>query len=95
MNDNFQSLSEALNQFTGQKKMKNSIHEIRVVSYWGELMGELVNRYTEKIYLNNKTLFIKVGPDSLKNELLYSKETIIQKINEHFKNEIVIKIVLL
>tara|TARA_B110000908_G_C10077617_1_gene368058 strand:+ start:374 stop:661 length:288 start_codon:yes stop_codon:yes gene_type:complete len=95
MNDNFQSLGEALNQFTGQKKMKHSIHEIRIVTFWGELMGDLVNKYTEKIYLNKTTLFIKVGPDSLKNELLYSKETIIQKINEHFKKELVTKIVLL
>jgi urate oxidase len=95
MSDNFQSLGDALNQFTGQKRMKNSIHEIRIVTFWVDLMGDLVNKYTEKIYLNKTTLFIKVGPDSLKNELHYSKETIIQKINEHFKNEIVTKIVLL
>ena len=75
--------------------MKNSIYEIRIVSFWGELMGDLVNKYTEKIYLNKSTLFIKVGPDSLKNELLYSKETILQKINEHFKKDLVNKIVLL
>ena len=50
MNDNIQSLGEALNQFAGQKKMKNSIHEIRIVTFWGELMGDLVNKYTEKIY---------------------------------------------
>lgn len=95
MNDNFQSLGEALSQFTGQKKMKNSIHEIRIINFWAELMGSLVNKYTEKIYLNKTTLFIKVGPDSLKNELLYSKETIIEKINMHFKKEIITKIVLL
>ncbi len=95
MNDNFQSLEEALNNFTGQRKMKNSVNEIRLITFWKELMGYMVDRYTEKINLNNKTLFIKVGPDALKNELLYSKETIILKINEKFKTELVTKIVLI
>lgn len=95
MNDNFQSLGEALGSFTGQKRIKNSVNEIRIINFWKELMGSLVDKYTEKIYLNNTTLFIKVGPDALKNELLYSKETIIEKINHKFSVELVKKIVLL
>jgi len=95
MNDNFKSLEEALNQFTGQRKMKNPVNEIRLINFWKELMGSVVDKYTEKINLNNKVLFIKVGPDALKNELLYSRENIIQKINEHFKTELVTKIVLI
>lgn len=95
MTDNFQSLEDALNSFTGQRKFKNSVNEVRIVTFWKELMGDMVNKYTEKIYLKNATLFIKVGPDALKNELLYSKETIIEKINEKFKKELVKKIVLM
>jgi len=95
MADNFQSLGDALSKFTEQKKMKNPVNEIRIINFWKELMGNLVDKYTEKIYLNRETLFIKVGPDALKNELLYSRETIIQKINEKFGTVLIKKIVLL
>ena len=81
MTDDFQTLEDALGAFSGQKKFKNPVNEIRIINFWQELMGDLVSKYTEKIYLNNNTLFIKVGPDSLKNELLYSREVIITKIN--------------
>ena len=95
MSDNIQSLGEALGQFSQQKKIKNSVNEVRLLVFWKELMGNLVNKHTEKIYLKNKSLFIKVGPDALKNELLYSREKIIEKINAEFKFELVKKIVLL
>lgn len=95
MKDNFKTLGEALGAFTQNKKIKKQVTEVRIVSFWGELMGDLVNKYTEKIFLKNKTLFIKVGPDALKNELLYSKETIIEKMQKEFGNDVLDKMVLL
>lgn len=95
MNDNFKSLGDALSDFSGNKKIKESVDEVRVVSFWKELMGVTVDKYTEKIFYKNKTLFVKVGPDALKNELLYSKETIIEKINLKFGNDFIKKVVLL
>ncbi len=95
MAEDFQTLGDALSEFTGKKKYKNPVNEIRIINFWKELMGDLVDRYTEKIYLNRQTLFIKVGPDALKNELLYSRDLIIKKINLNFKTELVKKIVIL
>ena len=95
MNDNFKSLGEALSEFSGNKRIKNSVDEVRVVAFWSELMGKTVDKYTEKIFYKNKTLFVKVGPDALKNELLYSRETIIEKINLKFGTDFIIKMVLL
>lgn len=95
MNDDFKTLGDALSEFSGNRKIKNSVDEVRVVAFWKELMGALVDRYTEKIFYKNKTLFVKVGPDALKNELLYSKETIIEKINLKFGSDFIKKIVLL
>lgn len=95
MEEEFKSLGDALSDFSGQRKLKNNVNEVRVVAFWQELMGDLVFKYTEKIFYKNKTLFVKVGPDALKNELLYSKETIIEKINLKFGADFIVKIVLL
>ncbi|MGB0886141.1 MAG: DUF721 domain-containing protein [Chitinophagales bacterium] len=94
MNDNFKTLGDALSEFSGQKKLKNSVAEVRLVTFWKELMGDLVDKYTESLYLKNNVLFVKVGPDALKNELLYSKETIIEKINLKFGSNLVQKLVI-
>ena len=58
MSDNFISLGDALNDFSGGKKIKNSVNEIRLITFWGELMGSVVSKYTEKIYYKNNTFII-------------------------------------
>lgn len=92
---NLKSLKEVLDEFSDQRKVKKPILEARIVNYWAELMGPLVDRYTEKIYVNNQTLFIKVGPDALKNELLYSQEKIISEMNLKVGQEAINKLVIL
>lgn len=87
------SLKEALESFVNQKQIKNKAVEVRVVSFWPEMMGKLVDRYTEKIYLNRKTLFVEVGPAALKNELFNLKEDIIAKVNEKFGSETITDLV--
>lgn len=93
--ERLKSIGEVIQSFSKQKRYKKPIQEARVVNYWQELMGVTVNRYTDKIYVNYNTLFVKVGPDALRNELLYSTDTIIQKINEYIGEEIIKKVVLL
>ncbi|MGB1247315.1 MAG: DUF721 domain-containing protein [Chitinophagales bacterium] len=93
--NNLTSLSDALDKFAQQKKMKKPILEARIVSYWKEMMGDLVNKYTQKIYIQGKTLFVKVEAAALKNELLFSKEQIISRINTQFGENTISKLVVL
>ena len=67
MEDNFKSLGDALSDFSGQRKYKNNVNEVRIVAFWQELMGDLVHKYTEKIFYKNKSA-------SLKRERMYFLE---------------------
>ena len=58
-------------------------------------MGDIINRYTEKIFVKNRVLFVKVNQAALKNELLYLQEQIIVKINKEVGEDAVVKMVLL
>lgn len=92
---NMKSLKDVLSEFSDQKKMRTPIVEARIVNFWGELMGKLVDKYTEKIYVSNGTLFVKVGPDALRNELLYAQEKIIEEMNKKVGFEAINKLVIL
>ncbi len=89
------SLSELLSEFKNQKKHKKPILEAQIVILWSDIVGEVINRYTQKIYFKNKTLFVKVSSSALKNELLYLQKDIIDKYNSRLGEELVSKIVLL
>jgi hypothetical protein len=76
------SLQEAIQQFLLKSRLKSGIQAIRIEEVWEELMGKTIAKYTEKIQIINGTLFITTSIAPLKNELLYQKQQIIERVNE-------------
>jgi len=95
MSENAKSLSDLLGQFSQQKKLKKPLLEARIVALWKPLMGDVINKYTEKVSVKDKVLFIKVQQSALKNELLYLQDDIIEKINKEVGENAIVKMVLL
>jgi Protein of unknown function (DUF721). len=60
---------------------------------WEKIMGKTVARYTDKLQVINDTLFITTQVAPLKQELIFQKEKIIQRVNEALGQRIINKIV--
>lgn len=76
------SVGDAMRQFLNQSRLKGSIQAMQIEDVWEQLMGKTIARYTEKIKINGATLYITTTVAPLKQELLYQKEKIIQRVNE-------------
>ncbi|MBS1753374.1 MAG: DUF721 domain-containing protein [Ferruginibacter sp.] len=76
------SLQDAIQQFLQKSRLKNGIQALRIEDVWEQVMGKTVAKYTDKIQIINTTLIINTSVAPLKNELLYQKEKIIERINE-------------
>jgi predicted nucleic acid-binding Zn ribbon protein len=61
---------------------------------WEQIMGKTIAKYTEKIQLVNHTLFINTSVAPLKNELLFQKDKIIERVNEALGEKIVKDVVI-
>jgi hypothetical protein len=89
------SMQDAIQQFLKQSRLKGSIQALQIEDVWEQIMGKTIARYTDKIQIINQTLFISSTIAPLKNELLYQKEKIIERVNEALGekviNEVVIK----
>ena len=57
-------------------------------------MGSNVNSYTKEITLKNKTLYVSLSSSTLREELSYGKEKIINLLNEALEKDAIKKIVL-
>lgn len=84
------SLQDAIQQFLKKSRLNSGLQAIRIEEVWEEMMGKTIAKYTEKIQIINHTLFITCSVAPLKNELLYQKEKIMQRVNESL-NETLIK----
>jgi len=92
---NEQSIKEVISNLLGEYKLQDKISEVNIVQSWEKLMGKLIAKNTNKIYIKDKKLFLYLESPALKQELLYSKSKIIDIINKEtgtvLINEVVIR----
>ena len=76
------SLKDAITQFLKTSRLDSRIRSYRIEDIWGDIMGKTIAKYTDKIQIVNHTLFITTNVAPLKNELLYQKNQIRDRVNE-------------
>ena len=88
------SLQDAMKEFLKTSRLKSGIQAFQIEQVWESIMGKTIAKYTDKIEIVGATLFISSSVAPLKNELLYQKELIIQKVNEALGEKLINKIVI-
>lgn len=88
------SIGEALQQFLKNSRLKSGIQALQIEDAWEKIMGKTIARYTDKIEIVNSTLFITTNVAPLKNELLYQKEKIKERVNEALHEKVIKEVVI-
>jgi predicted nucleic acid-binding Zn ribbon protein len=88
------SIGQAMKLFLQKSRLQSGIRALEITGVWEELMGKTIAKYTDKIQIINHTLFITTSVAPLKNELLYQKEKIIQRVNEALGENVITEVVI-
>ena len=88
------SLAEAMKEFLYKSRLKGGIQALQIQDAWEKIMGKTIARYTDKIEIIGQTLFISSTVAPLKNELLYQKAKIIERVNEALGEKVITEVVI-
>jgi len=88
------SISDALKDFLKKSKLKSGVQALQVHDAWANIMGKTIANYTDKIEIINSTLFISTNVAPLKNELIYQKAKIIDRVNEALGEKVIKEVVI-
>lgn len=88
------SLQKALQQFLQRSQLREGIRSMQIEEVWASLMGQTIARYTDKIQIVQHTLFITTTVAPLKNELVYQKNTIRDRVNEALGENLIREVVI-
>ncbi|MES2431314.1 MAG: DUF721 domain-containing protein [Bacteroidota bacterium] len=88
------SMQDAMKEFLRKSRLKTGIQALKIEDVWEQIMGKTIAKYTDKIQIINHTLFITSQVAPLKNELLYQKEKIIERVNEALGEKIIKDVVI-
>ncbi len=87
------SVKSIIQKMTSNKFFGDGLRKVFIKKIWLNVMGKNVNQYTENIYIKNNTLFLKINSSTLKQELSYGKDKIIDNFNNEIGSDEIKKIV--
>ena len=88
------SLGDAMKKFLDGSRIKGGIQALQIEDVWEEIMGKTVARYTDKLQIIGDKLFITTHVAPPKNDLMYQKEKIKQRVNEALKQKVVNEVII-
>ena len=88
------SIGDAIKAFLNKSRLKSGIQALQIEEIWETLMGKTIARYTDKIQIINHTLFIKTAVGPLKQELMFQKDKIIERVNEALGEKVIKEVVI-
>lgn len=88
------SLGDALRQFLNKSRLKGSLQAIQIEEVWETIMGKTIAKYTDKIQIHGHTLYVTTAMAPLKQELVYQKNKIIERVNEALGEQLIREVVI-
>jgi len=74
-------LKDAISAFLKDNNLESKLNETKVIGVWEEVVGKLVSRHTEQMYIKDRILFVKVDSAALREELTYQRSKLVKKLN--------------
>jgi predicted nucleic acid-binding Zn ribbon protein len=86
---NIQTLRQAIEKFLKETPLQRKLNERRLIEGWNQVMGTPVARATEKLYIRDRILHVRLNSSVLRNELFMLKGEIVNKLNQHAGEEVI------
>ncbi|MBQ9576777.1 MAG: DUF721 domain-containing protein [Muribaculaceae bacterium] len=87
------NIGEIINDLLRQENLDVALDEHRASALWPQIVGDGINRYTIRRYVNNGVMTVHLSSASLANELMLNRAGIIQSINQALGREIIREII--
>lgn len=78
----FYEMSDLVDRFMSIYKLSDKWLEHKVLQQWGELMGLAVANRTTNLYIKDKVLIVELNSSVMRDELMFGKQIILERINK-------------
>lgn len=83
------SLGQALKKIISDLGIEKQVLHYQAINYWPIAVGERIAKISRAEKVDNNILFVKVLNDSWRNELLFLKKEIIEKLNKKIGTRVI------
>ena len=87
-----QPIGEVIQELLKKYDITSKFNEAHVITSWDKLMGPSVTKYTVKIEVDKRILFVKLSNAALKQELTYARQKIKKMLNDEVGEEVLLDV---
>ena len=87
------NVGQIIDDLLKKEHLDVALDEHRASALWPQIVGDGINRYTIRRYVNNGVMTVHLSSASLANELMLNRDSIIMRINEALGREIIHEII--
>ena len=91
---NEQPLKETIREMLHSYHLKERVNELRLKENWVKIFGKTIGKYTRRISVKDKKLFLSIESSSLRQELSFNQPKMIERINEFIEPGFIQEIIL-
>jgi len=84
-----QPLGEIIQELLKLQHLDRKLNETRLLDSWVGVVGGAISKYTSDLYIKNKVLYVKISSAVLRNELLMSRQILVDSLNKNVGAEVI------
>lgn len=78
-----------INEFLRAEGLETPLNEYRIVQAWPEVAGAAIARYTGKIFIKNRILFVQIRSAALRENLTCNRTMLAERLNRHVGAQVI------
>ncbi len=86
---NTEQLDSILARYLRSEGLETPLNEHRLVNAWGEVMGAAVARYTGKVSIYNRTLYVELLSPALRSNLFMRRAELVRRLNAYVNADVI------
>jgi predicted nucleic acid-binding Zn ribbon protein len=88
------TLKQAIEEMMNTYRLQGKIDEVKLLNGWEKVMGSVIAKYTRKIHIEGRVLYVELTSAPLREELSYGKSKMVKLLNEEAGGNVIDDIVL-
>jgi predicted nucleic acid-binding Zn ribbon protein len=77
-------LGDLIKEFSRQENVSHKLMAYQVVGEWENIVGDSIAKNTEIVRVENGILYVKAATSAWRNELVFMKPAILEKIRKNY-----------
>jgi predicted nucleic acid-binding Zn ribbon protein len=77
-------LGDLIKEFASQDGISEKLRAYEVVGEWERIVGDTIGKNTEIVRIENGTLYVQAKNSAWRNELIFVKPAILNKIRDNY-----------